>query len=129
MRTRHLTTPKRLWDRLKTSVAEHEQLEFASEVRAGNEIQLVIGCVHHTFALRQVGRYKESFSMKFLSAAIIVTSGVALVSSSQWCAASIMELKPVHTIDIAHRGVTIGICIIICGLLGWGYAILSRTDS
>lgn len=62
------------------------------------------------------------------SAAIIVTAGVALVGSSQWYAASIMELTPIHSIDIGHRGVTIGIYLIIAGMAGWGYTLLSRPD-
>lgn len=77
---------------------------------------------------RQLVR-KESKCMKSLSAAIIVTAGVTLVSSSQWCAASIMDLTPNHSIDIASRGVTIGICLAIAGMLGWGYTLLSRTAS
>lgn len=67
--------------------------------------------------------------MKSLSAAIIVTAGVALVSSSQWCAASIMALTPIHSIDIAHTGMTTGIILIIAGMFGWAYTLLSRADS
>lgn len=67
--------------------------------------------------------------MKSLSAAIIVTAGVALVCSSQWSAASIMALTPHHSIDIAHTGVTTVILLIIAGMFGWGYTLLTRADS
>lgn len=67
--------------------------------------------------------------MKSLSAAIIVTAGVALVCSSQFCAASIMALTPIHSIDIARHGVTTGIILIIAGMFGWGYTLLTRADS
>ncbi len=40
-----------------------------------------------------------------------------------------MELTPIHSVDIAHRGVSIGICVIIAGMLGWGYALLSQTEA
>ena len=66
--------------------------------------------------------------MKSLSAAMIVTAGAALVGSSQWCAWGMMSLKINHSIDIAHRGVTTGIGIIIVGILGWGYTLWSRAD-
>ncbi len=67
--------------------------------------------------------------MKNLSAAIIVTAGATLVGSSQWCAYAIMTLKINQNVDIAHWGVTVGICVIIAGMLGWGYTLLSRTDA
>ncbi len=67
--------------------------------------------------------------MKSLSAAIIVTAGVALVCSSQWSAASIMALTQHHSIDIAHTGVTTGIFLIIAGLIGWAYTLFSRIES
>ncbi|MFO1043008.1 MAG: hypothetical protein U0941_14555 [Planctomycetaceae bacterium] len=66
--------------------------------------------------------------MKSVSAAIVVIAGAALVGSSQWCASQIMSLKPNHSIDIANVGVTTGICIIIAGILGWGYTLWSRAD-
>lgn len=67
--------------------------------------------------------------MKSLSAAIIVTAGVALVCSSQWSAASIMALTPHHSIDIAHSGMMTGIILIFAGMLGLGYTLLTRADS
>jgi len=67
--------------------------------------------------------------MKQLSAAIIVAAGAALVGASLWCASAIMALPVNHSIDIAHQGVTTGICIIIVGTIGWGYSLWSRSDS
>jgi hypothetical protein len=77
----------------------------------------------------QLAKKKGNHGMKSLSAAIIVTAGVALVCSSQWSAASIMALTQHHSIDIAHTGVTTGIFLIIAGMLGWGYTLLTRADS
>ena len=67
--------------------------------------------------------------MKSLSAAIIVAAGVVQLSSSQFCAVSIMALKPIQSIEIARHGWGIGVFLIIAGMLGWAYSLWSRADS